>query len=131
MLSLTTALWAVVVILVTSVVTYLLSCLWDWYFFHSRKVFWSGSVIKNILVAMVWHKKGFVDVFHSQYQKLKDAQVTIGGHMAFGTVNYTVIDPELLRHIFIKDFDHFVNRRQIKMPQGDALVSKMVKLCLN
>lgn len=50
----------------------------------------------------------------------------IAGMKEFGVKVLTVTDPELLKAILIKDFDHFKNRREFEVPKEEVLFGKMI-----
>ncbi|XP_035716599.1 cytochrome P450 9e2 isoform X1 [Folsomia candida] len=56
---------------------------------------------------------------------MRQAGVPVAGKTVMGATNYYVTDLTVLKHIFVKDFDHFVNRR-FQMPSNDVLVNKML-----
>jgi len=60
------------------------------------------------------------------YRVIKTNHRNIGGMVDFGLKNTIVIDPELLKYILVKDFDHFVDRRMFTPQKGGKLFTKML-----
>jgi len=94
-------------------------------YFRSRGVFylWNGSY-RMILGVF----KG-LDLYHNteeMYRIVKENNQKIAGAMDFGLRTTIVQDPELIKHVLIKDFDHFVDRRMFVLPKGDVLFAKML-----
>ncbi|CAG7827147.1 unnamed protein product, partial [Allacma fusca] len=51
------------------------------------------------------------------YNELKSKG--FGGYIEFGSPMFFVTDLELLKRIYIKDFDHFVDRRSLQLEKQD------------
>jgi len=60
------------------------------------------------------------------YKRIKENNQKVGGMVDFGIRTTIVSDPELIKHIVVKDFDHFLNRRTFQFPKADKLYSKIL-----
>jgi len=54
------------------------------------------------------------------YNRTKRNHQKIAG-IDFGVKTTVVTDPELIKHIVVKDFDHFVDRKAINFPKADKI----------
>lgn len=95
-------------------------------FFRSKKVFYLGNAFAKAVYYLTLKKIGMYHLFQVNYDKMKHAGVHVAGNIDFGTVHYTVTDLELLKHIMVKDFDHFVNRRPLQVLNNDVVFKKMI-----
>ncbi|KAG4066368.1 hypothetical protein HA402_000592 [Bradysia odoriphaga] len=67
-------------------------------------------VFGNVLPSMLG-KESAVDLFTRSYNKFKYSK--IHGMFSFNQILYIVTDPELVKRMTIKDFDHFVNHNEL------------------
>jgi len=97
-------------------------------FIEGNGDFWSkqGIVsVQNSELGTFWERMTFKTPFHLQdfkaYEKLKSKQkdLKVGGLTAFRHPILFVFDLDLIRHILVKDFDHFMNRRVIEINDSD------------
>ncbi|OXA55516.1 cytochrome P450 9e2 [Folsomia candida] len=95
-------------------------------YFHSRKIFYLGNDLYKAIYFMMIKKKSLVDMVQINYDKMKQANAGVGGNSERGKNNYLVTDLTILKHVLVKDFDHFVNRRTLTMPATDILIKKML-----
>lgn len=93
--------------------------------FESKGVYYVGNgtyrFILNSLKGI-----GFVESFSFLYTRLKSANAKVAGGLDFGQPTLIIIDPELIKSVLVKDFDHFVDRRTFDFPKQDYLFAKMV-----
>lgn len=60
------------------------------------------------------------------YNDLKSRGLKLGGRNDFGVNTLFVADPDLIKDILVKNFDHFVDRRQLNNSKHDYLLGKML-----
>lgn len=66
------------------------------------------------------------------YQEMVQANNPIVGAMdIFGATNLYIVDPDLIRNIVVKDFDHFVNNRGVQTSKSSKYFSKMLFIMKN
>jgi cytochrome P450 family 9 len=94
--------------------------------FKAKGIHYLGSSIYRLVLLTLQGKMSFYHSTLDQYEEVKSANAKIAATKDFGTTAFWVQDPELLKHILIKDFDHFVDRRDLKSPKGDTLFGKML-----
>ncbi|XP_021957568.2 cytochrome P450 6a2 [Folsomia candida] len=129
MIAFTDILWIFVFLIVflTSYLAY--SDFKDRQYFHSKKIFhFSNGIYKTIyfMIYLILKKKPMMIVYQMNYDKLKRANAKLGGRTQFGKKNFLVADSDLMKHILVKDYDHFVNRGGLNMPESDILVKRML-----
>ncbi|XP_021957567.1 cytochrome P450 9e2 [Folsomia candida] len=95
-------------------------------YFRSKKILHLGNAFVNSFYYMIYKKIGLVEMLQESYDQMREAQAPVAGNFDMGCINYFVTDSDMLKHILVKDFDHFVNRRSIKVPSTDILVTKML-----
>ncbi|KAJ6643387.1 putative cytochrome P450 9f2 [Pseudolycoriella hygida] len=66
-------------------------------------------IVGNLL-ELVLQRKSFVDVIQRIYVKNKRSKIF--GLFSFTQAGYMITDPELIKSVMIRDFDHFVNHDQ-------------------
>ncbi|OXA51325.1 cytochrome P450 9e2 [Folsomia candida] len=89
--------------------------------------FWSSKNIPFVQKGTTWSelltwKKTMFD--QNYYAELKKIGAKFGGVYEQGSHALFVNDPDLLRAVFVKDFDHFEDRRDVKTT--DPMMSKML-----
>lgn len=94
-------------------------------YFKSRKVLDLNNTLFRVLVDGVLKGKGVSGMIRLNYEKMVKAEAGIAGNIFMNQVDYFVADLELLKHICIKDFQHFGQRRIIAEIQ-DPLINRMV-----
>ena len=72
---------------------------------------------------MTMGKISFVQMGEDVYKELKEHKLA-GYYGMFGTPNFVAMDPELVKKILVKDFEHFVDRRQFDL--RDKYLKKML-----
>ncbi|XP_021957657.1 cytochrome P450 9e2 [Folsomia candida] len=126
MIAFTDALW-IFVFLIFFLISYLVYAAFrESRYFHSRNIFYLGHAFYNMFYLMLWKKNSMFDVVQSNYDKMTKVGAKVGGNTEMRKKNYMVTDLDILKHVFVKDFDHFVNRRGFSMPESDLLVKKML-----
>ncbi|OXA40039.1 cytochrome P450 9e2 [Folsomia candida] len=95
-------------------------------FFRSKKILHLGNSYLTAFYYMTFKSKSMWELVHVAYTKTRQANVPIAGNFEMGLVNYFIPDLTILKHILVKDFDHFVNRRAITIPKSDLLTKKML-----
>jgi len=100
----------------------------------SENTYWPKrgvAFVKPSEAASLWDlitgKKTLVEMDHEYYKKLKAKGVPFGGTSELGKPIVQVLDLDLVKQILVKDFDHFVDRRQIKFGD-DPVVNKMLSI---
>lgn len=83
----------------------------------------NGSIrlIQNTIL-----RRNFLTLIQNQYEEIKNSNNKIGVNYDFGQKNFVIIDPDLLKGVLVKDFDHFSDRRTFVAGKGDYLFSKML-----
>ncbi|XP_021952885.1 cytochrome P450 9e2 [Folsomia candida] len=94
--------------------------------FRSKNVLYLAKAPFFTVYYLYIKKKARFELGQMNYDQMKAAKVPVAADTDMGSINYTVTDLEILKHIFVKDFDHFVNRRAFKMPDNDILIKKML-----
>ncbi|KAJ6648791.1 Cytochrome P450 9e2 [Pseudolycoriella hygida] len=56
-------------------------------------------------------RESVVDLFTRSYNKFKQSK--IHGMFSFNQISYVLTDPELIKQLTIKDFDHFINHNEM------------------
>jgi len=59
------------------------------------------------------------------YEAMKKKKVQIAG-IKYGVRTLVITDPDLIKAVLVKDFDHFADHRPFGFPKADALFSKML-----
>lgn len=67
-------------------------------------------VFGNLLSAFLG-RESIVDLFNRSYNKFKQSR--IHGLFMFSDISYVITDPELVKRLTIKDFDHFINHNEL------------------
>lgn len=67
-------------------------------------------VFGNLLPALLG-RESTVDLFTRSYNKFKQSR--IHGLFMFTDISYIITDPELIKRLTIKDFDHFINHNEL------------------
>ena len=80
----------------------------------------------NLLVNMFLRKETYAHIDMKIYKRAKELNQPIVGSMEFNQPVVYVTDLDLLKNIFIKDFDKFMNRRSLKLEKTDPLLHKML-----
>ncbi|XP_021957638.1 cytochrome P450 9e2 [Folsomia candida] len=125
-MGITDILWIVLYLILLFISYFVYSVVKEVLLFRSKKVLHLGNALVNALYYMNFKKMGMLELIQENYSKMRKAKVHVAGNMDMGIVNYTVTDLNMLKHIFVKDFDHFVNRRALTLPSNDILVKKML-----
>jgi len=61
-----------------------------------------------------------------KYNRTRRNNQNIAGMVEFGVKTTVVTDQQLIKHIVVKDFDHFVDRKAINFPKADKIFLKNV-----
>lgn len=94
-------------------------------YYESRGIPYNGNGIVRLLINTA-KGIGFLEDINIQYRILKSKNIKVAGTDDFGMKTLIIQDPDLLRSVFVKDFDHFANRREFKLSKNDWLFSKML-----
>lgn len=96
-----------------------------WSFFNDRNVkFIRGIPFFGSTYKIFFGMEAMNDVFETLYNKYPDESV-IGMYELGGGPVYVIRDPDMIKQIAIKDFDHFVNRRLAMSEETDPLIGKV------
>ncbi|KAG4071424.1 hypothetical protein HA402_011578 [Bradysia odoriphaga] len=80
-------------------------------FFLKRGIHYEKPLpIVGNLLGLVLQRESFVDVVQKTYVKYKKSKIF--GFFSFTQAGYMLSDPELIKTVLIRDFDHFVNHDQ-------------------
>jgi len=71
-------------------------------------------------------KAPFHEADFGVYEQMKLDGVGYGGRMELGSPTLFVTDPELIKNILVKDFDHFMNRPNFDVGAGDPYFHKIL-----
>lgn len=94
-------------------------------YYESRNVAYGGGTTLRMFVG-IFKGVNMMDSISLQYQRMKAANQKILASTVFGMTTITIIDPAVLRSVFVKDFDHFADRRTSRdnSASKDVLLSK-------
>jgi len=93
-----------------------------WQHFNKKNQYWKERGVEQIKVPygtlsglyyVLARKKNILDFDTDAYVALGNAR--FGGTVDFGKPSLLIKDPELIRDVLVKDFDHFVDRRKMKL----------------
>jgi len=70
--------------------------------------------------------QSFIDDLNTQYKVMKNKGITVAASNDFGQTTLMVTDTDLLKAIFVKDFDHFSDRRTFATGPNDVMFTKML-----
>jgi len=94
--------------------------------FSDQGVLYFGSLFGN-MVKMMLKGDNLFDTMQQLYDRVKKANQKFGFELQFGKPSFFVTDIELLKHILIKDFDHFANPMKFATTTNkDDLIGRMV-----
>ncbi|CAL8117828.1 unnamed protein product [Orchesella dallaii] len=71
-------------------------------------------------------KFSLIEMEKMQYEKAMETGKKFVGISDLGAPSYFITDLELMKHIYVKDSDHFVDRRNISTSTSDILFKKML-----
>jgi len=118
--------FAILLLVVLFLVLYFIySAYKDRYYFESRGVPYLGNGTIRLVTNMI-QRVNFVEDFNRQYKKMKDKNQKVVGTRDFGQQSIMIADLEMLKSVFVKDFDHFSDRREFGLPVQDVLFKKML-----
>src|SRR5689334_9272383 len=93
--------------------------------FESKGIPYLGNgtirLIKNTLNGVRLH-----DDLLNQYRITKASKTKLVGATDFGEPTLVINDPELIKLILVKDFDHFVDRRKFAVLETSEIFAKMI-----
>jgi cytochrome P450 len=120
-------LWVIFVSLILGIIALLrFLAVQDANYFKNKGIYYLGNSTYRMLKLTLMGKMSLVNNTIDQYKEVKlSANRKVAGTMDFGTTSLWVQDPELIKHILIKDFDHFVDRRQFNFPK-EEMFGKML-----
>ncbi|XP_037040468.1 probable cytochrome P450 9f2 [Bradysia coprophila] len=75
-------------------------------------------------LGLLLKKQSFIDLTRNSYYKFKNSS-RIFGFFNFRQINYFITDPELIKRITIKDFEHFTNKDS-PMAHADKVFSRIL-----
>lgn len=95
-----------------------------WNYFSDRGVvFERGWPLLGILGPIIFTKRSVVEIQQQLYHRLSKYRFA-GIYQPGGTPTYLIIDPELIKAVTIKDFEHFVNHGLTVKPDVDPLMGR-------
>ncbi|XP_063856584.1 cytochrome P450 3A11-like [Scylla paramamosain] len=106
-------------------------------YFTRRRTYWSSRGVPSPPATPIighFHKGIFVskrlwEFFDENYTKFYNSMMF--GLYEFNTPALVTWDTEIMRHVFIKDSDHFIDRRDVNMRTGqkrDEVMSEMLSI---
>jgi cytochrome P450 len=95
-------------------------------YFKRKGIHYLGNSIYRMAMLTLKRRMSLYSSISDQYEEVKSARVKVAGIKEFGSTVLWVQDPDLIKHILIKDFDHFVDRRGLKFPKEDKLFANML-----
>jgi cytochrome P450 len=122
-------LWIALLVLflgIISLLLYLASV--DANYFKSKGIHYLGNSTYRMLTLSLQRKMSLFTTTVDQYEEVKSAGAKVAGTKDFGRTTLWVQDPHLIKHILIKDFDHFVDRRDFNFPKKDKFFGKMIPI---
>ncbi|CAB3362064.1 Hypothetical predicted protein [Cloeon dipterum] len=105
--------WALTIALIST-------CIWLLYrWINSKNEYWRKKGIPFVrpvplfgtMYPVISGKQSFADLLQIQYTELKASGRGYGGIFEFLTPTIMITDPELIRLVTVKDFEHFAERR--------------------
>jgi cytochrome P450 family 9 len=97
-------------------------------YFKSKGIHYLGNSTYRMLTLSITRKMCLFTTTWDQYEEVKSAGVKVAGSKDFGRTTLWVQDPDLIKQILIKDFDHFVDRRDFNFPKKDKFFGKMISI---
>jgi len=94
-------------------------------FFESKGVPYLGNGTIGLILNII-RGQSFIDNLNTQYKVMKNKGITVAASNDFGHTTLMVTDTDLLKAIFVKDFDHFTDRRTFASGPSDVMFSKML-----
>lgn len=91
-------------------------------YFKDRGICYLG----NVNYQMVCKNLNLVDSYLFWHKQAVDKNQKIAGVMEMCSPTLVITDPDLLKQIMVKAFDHFVDRRSFKLSHHDYLLKKML-----
>ncbi|OXA60129.1 Cytochrome P450 9e2 [Folsomia candida] len=73
-----------------------------------------------------YHGIGLSEDTLEKYRQVKAKGAKIGASVDFSQKAYLVCDPVILKHIMVKDFNHFMDRQLFEVHKEDFLLQKML-----
>ncbi|ODM89459.1 Cytochrome P450 6k1, partial [Orchesella cincta] len=94
-------------------------------YFRDRNVTYIGAGFPR-LFRFLTGKIAFVEAEQILWNDVKKTGKSFVGFSDLISPTFYIADLELMKNIYIKDFDHFVNRRQFSTQDSDLLLKKMM-----
>lgn len=102
-----------------------------WTYFDDRNIkYIRGTPLFGVLMNFFIRREPMVTTLMRIYNKYPDEKV-IGIYEMGGLPIYFVRDPDIIKDIFIKDYDHFVNRRFFMDEAADQALGKSLYFMKN
>lgn len=93
--------------------------------FESKGVPYLGNglfrMVKNITKGI-----DLINDLSKTYRKIKEQDIKVAGSNDFGMTTIFVTEPEMIKSVLVKDFDHFADRRNFDMSKNDSIFKKML-----
>ncbi|XP_021957428.1 cytochrome P450 9e2 [Folsomia candida] len=94
--------------------------------FESKGVPYRGNVTYSFILN-AFTGVSFIQNFTRTYNRLKSLNAKVAGGSDFGITKLLILDPDIIKSVLVKDFDHFVDRAgHIPTPKNDYLFAKML-----
>ncbi|XP_035706596.1 cytochrome P450 9e2 [Folsomia candida] len=109
----------------------LLVFLWKWHYrknkvyFESKGIPYRGNAFLRIALNSL-KGLGVIDDILASYKQNKAENTMVTVTNDFGVITIRIQDPDLLKAVLVKDFDHFADRRNFTIPKNDYLYKKMI-----
>ncbi|ODM92847.1 Cytochrome P450 6k1 [Orchesella cincta] len=94
-------------------------------YFRQRNVTFIGANFADTFKFLMG-KRTLMEIETKLYQQAKETGQPYVGFSDIANPFYFVTDLELMKNIYVKDSDHFVNRRTLTTSQSDILFKKML-----
>ncbi|CAL8117832.1 unnamed protein product [Orchesella dallaii] len=94
-------------------------------YFHARNVTFLDIGL-SYTIKFFMGKLTLIDIEKIQYEKATETGKKFVGISELTSPSYYITDLELMKHIYVKDSDHFVDRRSITTSTSDILFKKML-----
>lgn len=118
-------------LLVFGALSLILSVWWRWRedrkYFESRGLPFHGHEVLRIILNTIKGVGLSEDALIKYNDTRKNGGAKIGGLVDFSQRLYLICDPTLIKHVLIKDVDHFMDRQHFQVhAQKDYLLEKML-----
>jgi len=95
-------------------------------YFTSKNISYLWDSKYRMILGVLQGRMSIVKNVELIYATVKEKNAGMAGMLDFGVRTVVVQDPDLIKNILVKDFDHFADRRLFKFPESDTLFARML-----